>query len=323
MVFIPQDIEIPLEKGLCYGVIRSTSDSLYKQNFSSLYDAYCYFYHGKDRVDKKQLESNLVRSNDPHYQKLFYPNQAREFWIYIKNDKNKIIGASNFAVFKGEHVDGMDGTSHIIYTFVYPQYREIGVFLHINRLSKNIARLFINPRNPTCVRFLCFTEQKTPLLMTIDEYMEDIYNSNFIQRNSTDDWNEIRKSAKLLPEDRRIISENLYQAQTLSFHYLHYEDTLIESFDFLLVFSQGKPVAKKSILEHLRLYYLLSFPEGITLDHPDLAPMMEDLERRGETIDVVEKGKFQNIKKALDGIDLNSEYDRNIPIGKIFNLGFE
>ena len=168
MFFILQDSEIPLEKGLCYGVIRSTSDILYKQNFSSLYDAYCSFYHDKDRVDKIQLESSLDRSND---KKLFYPAQAQEFWIYIKNDKNKILGASNFAVFKGDHVDGMDGTLHVIYTFVYPQYRKLGVFNHINLLTKNIAQLFINPSNPSTVRFLYFAEQKNPIWMTMNEYM--------------------------------------------------------------------------------------------------------------------------------------------------------
>ena len=240
--------------------------------FDDIYETYQKCFPLKSEQESKANFQKILASNpkpeDPDA-------RAKEMWVYLRDEKGTILGASNFDVFAGTDTPGVDGTVHGIYMFVNPACREQGVFKRLVAEREKEARKFIRAKTGHAETVVTFAEQNSPLLMTPREYLED--------------------SSKVIDQCQRRIVFDRSSFDTLIFPYVQpelsegqgactYLDIVTKGYP------KGKPIPSGLLKEHFSRFFELSFPEGTSIDHEHFKPALEALEAH-EEVSLLSKGK--------------------------------
>jgi hypothetical protein len=262
-----------------------------KADFDAMYALYKSCFALPDEVQSKEEFIELLEKNASAH-------NAQEAWLGLKDAKGNIVAAWNYDVFAGSKTQGWDGTIHDIFTAVAPAHRQAGVFKDAMEARMKAAQAFVG--NPEA-KLKPFAEQNNPLLMTANEYIDDT-------KGAIDQCL------------RRNIFEKL-NYRTLNMRYLQppiSETTGTNT--YLDMVAQGEEDVPSSLIkEHLERFFELSFPQGTTLDHPELAPMKQDLEK-SETITTAPEGRFKKLMPHLnlETLEALDETRKDTVLGKVF-----
>lgn len=265
-------------------------------DFDAMYDLYCACFQLPEEQQSKEEFIDLLANNPG-------ADRAEEAWVGLKDKKTgAMVAAWNYDVFKGNGTEGIDGTIHDIFTMVHPDHREAGIFKLAMDARMQKAREFVGDENAF---LLPFAEQNNPLLMTANQYIDDT-------RGAIDQCK------------RRNIFEKL-DYRTLDMRYLQpplSDDGEPNTYLDLVV--QNAPngrVASATVREHMERFFKLSFPEGTTLDHPDIAAMKKDLDTH-ESFRVNPKDKFKKLSSTLNvqNLEMLPEEQKDTRLGELYHF---
>lgn len=159
-------------------------------DFPELYDFYASFFTLPDETETFEgFEATLKLNTDPVSVERFRQNE--ETWLYLREpDKGQIIAGVDFSTYllpeSLQKAHGFSGTNHIIYIFVKPEYRSLGIATHLLKLAEDYARDFCGGGE---VLFFC--EQNAPELMTAEEYFSDNLNALIDQCERLKWWDRL------------------------------------------------------------------------------------------------------------------------------------
>lgn len=184
---------------LDYGSISNFLDSLQLEvinrpgdpHFPELYAFYSRVFTLPDETETFEgFEATLKLNTDPLLMERFGSHE--ETWLYLREPSTgAIIAGVDFSTYVlpdgYRKVYGFPATNHIIYIFVKPEYRSLGVASHLLRLTEDYALNFSGQRGPV----LFFCEQNAPELMTADEYFLDNLNALIDQCERLKWWDRL------------------------------------------------------------------------------------------------------------------------------------
>lgn len=145
--------------------------------FADVYAFYKKFFTLPNETESyKGFEKTLTLNTNQELQDKF--GRFEESWLYAVNKvDNQIVAGVNFAVYcpvEGEVIHSQyGGTAHIIYLFVEPAYRGMGLATHLLKLAEEHAMQFAKQTLP----LLFFCEQNAPELMSAEAYFKDNANA--------------------------------------------------------------------------------------------------------------------------------------------------
>lgn len=159
-------------------------------DFPELYDFYASFFtlpYETETFDG--FEATLKLNADPVSFERFGPHE--ETWLYLREPvKGQIIAGVGFSTYvlpgNIQKAHGYRGTSHIIYIFVKPEYRSLGIATYLLEITEDNARTFCGGGE---VLFFC--EQNAPELMTAEEYFHDNLNALIDQCERLKWWDRL------------------------------------------------------------------------------------------------------------------------------------
>ncbi len=132
----------------------------------------------EEREELGKLLELMGKNHDKELQASGAP--FREQWILLEDKNGEIVGARNTIVFSAaknpEVPDG--GTQHLIYGFVDPRFRALGLGDFTMKIAEDEARKFVastlpNGAKPGEISLLEISEQNAPLLMTMSSMLTD------------------------------------------------------------------------------------------------------------------------------------------------------
>jgi len=147
------------------------------KDFRQLYDFYTSFFTLPEETESYEgFEKTLLLNSKVELQQKY--GRFEEAWIYVKDaENNTIIGGINFSIYLplDAHFESyaLSGTAHIIYIFVKPEYRSLGVAHYLLSLAEAHVATFAKSKYP----LLYFCEQNAPELMTAESYFNDNINA--------------------------------------------------------------------------------------------------------------------------------------------------
>lgn len=182
-----------------FGDIAGFLDSLQRKminrpgdsDFPELYAFYSTFFTLPDETETFEgFETTLKLNTDPRLMERFGPHE--ETWLFLREpNEGKIIAGVDFSTYllppAIRENYGISATNHIIYIFVKPEYRSLGVASHLLQLAEEYAVKFAG--NQEEVLFFC--EQNAPELMTAEEYFHDNLNALIDQCERLKWWDRL------------------------------------------------------------------------------------------------------------------------------------
>ncbi len=159
-------------------------------DFPKLYDFYASFFTLPDETETFEgFEATLALNTDPLFIERYGPHE--ETWLYLREpEQGQIIAGVDFSTYLlSENLQkayGFSGTNHIIYIFVKPEYRSLGIATYLLGLTEDYARKFCGGGE---VLFFC--EQNAPELMTAEEYFSDNLNALIDQCERLKWWDRL------------------------------------------------------------------------------------------------------------------------------------
>jgi len=133
----------------------------------------------EEREEYDKLLSLMGKNHDTALQSSGAP--FREQWILLEDDKGEIVAARNVITFSaardGEVAKNIDGTQHLIYGFVDPRVRSLGLGDFTMNIAENEARKFIAAtmpgRDEKSIDLIQISEQNAPLKMSMSSMLTD------------------------------------------------------------------------------------------------------------------------------------------------------
>jgi len=159
-------------------------------DFPELYEFYASFFTLPDETETFEgFEATLKLNTDLASIERF--GRHEETWLYLREPKHgHIIAGVDFSTYLMstdlQQKFGFAGTNHIIYIFVKPEYRSLGIATHLLKLAEDYARNFCSGGE---VLFFC--EQNAPELMTAEEYFSDNLNALIDQCERLKWWDRL------------------------------------------------------------------------------------------------------------------------------------
>jgi len=159
-------------------------------DFPELYDFYASFFTLPDETETFDgFEATLELNTDPLFIERY--GQHEETWLYLREpQQGQIIAGVDFSTYllpdDLQQKYGFAGTNHIIYIFVKPEYRSLGIATHLLKLTEAYARDFCGGGD-----MLFFCEQNAPELMTAEEYFSDNLNALIDQCERLKWWDRL------------------------------------------------------------------------------------------------------------------------------------
>lgn len=276
--------------------INNADQAKQSPDFDAMYDLYCTCFQLPEEQQSKEEFIELLGNNPT-------ADRAEEAWVGLKDKKTGAMAAAwNYDVFAGSRTDGVDGTIHDIFTMVHPDHREAGIFKLAMEARLQKAREFAG--NPEA-NLVAFAEQNNPFLMTANQYIDDT-------RGAIDQCK------------RRNIFEKL-DYRTLDMRYL--QPPLSEEgepntyLDLVVKGAKDGRVASDTVREHMDRFFKLSFPEGTTLDHPDIAAMKHDLDHN-ESFRVNPPDKFRKLSGVfnVENLEQLPENMKDTRLGELYHF---
>ncbi|NLM93311.1 MAG: GNAT family N-acetyltransferase [Bacteroidales bacterium] len=160
-------------------------------NFPELYAFYSTVFTLPDETETFEgFEATLRLNSDRLLLERFGPHE--ETWIYLREPVTGVIIAGvDFSIYVlpecYRKVYGFTATNHIIYIFVKPEYRGLGVASYLLGLAEEYALAFSGNQGPV----LFFCEQNAPELMTAEEYFLDNLNALIDQCERLKWWDRL------------------------------------------------------------------------------------------------------------------------------------
>ncbi len=246
-------------------------------DFKAMYELYQRCFQLKEEQLSSDEFIDLVAKNTDGA-------NAEEAWVGLKDKTGKMIAASNYDAFKGTGTEGVNGTSHLIFTMVDPAHRQKGTFKALTEASLQKVKEFTGNQG---ANIITFAEQNNPYLMTAEQYIAD------------------NEAAGIDQCARRHVFEQVGY-RTLNMRYIQPPTESGDANTYLDLVVQGadpkKPVPTGLIREHLNRFFELSFPEGTSVDHPEVAAMKRDLKAMETSgVAVAEVGKFNKSRDPKTG----------------------
>ncbi len=159
-------------------------------DFPELYGFYSSFFTLPDETETFDgFEATLALNTDPLFIERY--GQHEETWLYLREpEEGQIIAGVDFSTYllpyDLQEKYGFAGTNHIIYIFVKPEYRSLGIATYLLRKTEDYARDFCGGGE---VLFFC--EQNAPELMTAEEYFHDNLNALIDQCERLKWWDRL------------------------------------------------------------------------------------------------------------------------------------
>ena len=280
-----------------------TIDKPGEKIFDEVYNCYSkVFTLESERESRENFEAILASNTDES----IVAGKSKEMWVYLQNEEGTVVAASNFDCFAGNKAEGIDGTIHAIYVFVAPEFRQAGVFERLNEEMLKAAADYtksVIPGTPEKPVIPIIAEQNAPFRMTAEEYLAD------------------NEAAGIDQVVRRVVFERKGY-RTLDCRYI--QPPLSEeqgACTYLDMVARTSPDVKSlpsaAIKEHLERFFTLSFPEGTTLDHPDIAEMKASLDSMKD-VKFNPPGKFTPLIGKLNVEDLAKLPEQDKPLGEVY-----
>lgn len=166
-------------------------DSPGSNQFQALYKFYTSFFTLPEETETYDgFESTLKLNKDPNLRKLF--GMFREAWLYVCYPQtDEIIAGINYSIYQFDQANLIKSeygaTGHIMYIFVKPQFRSLGLAKLLMVESENNAKIFLTNNRP----ILWFCEQNAPEKMSHEEYFADNINALIDQCDRLIWWDKI------------------------------------------------------------------------------------------------------------------------------------
>lgn len=133
----------------------------------------------EEREEYDKLLSLMGKNHDKALQASGAP--FREQWILLEDDKGEIVAARNVITFsaakEAEVAKGIDGTQHLIYGFVEPRVRSLGLGDFTMKIAEDEARKFVAStmpgRDEKSIDLIQISEQNAPLKMSMSSMLTD------------------------------------------------------------------------------------------------------------------------------------------------------
>ncbi|MEE4176086.1 MAG: GNAT family N-acetyltransferase [Bacteroides sp.] len=160
-------------------------------HFPELYAFYSTVFTLPDETETFEgFEATLNLNSDPFLTERFGLHE--ETWLYLREPSTgAIIAGVDFSTYvlpdRLRKAFGFPATNHVIYIFVKPEYRSLGVASHLLKLTEDYAMNFTGQRGPV----LFFCEQNAPELMTAEEYFHDNLNALIDQCERLKWWDRL------------------------------------------------------------------------------------------------------------------------------------
>lgn len=278
-------------------------------DFNGIYDCYSkVFTLPTERESKENFLDILDRNEDPEVK----GSKAKEMWVYLKDPKGEVVGASNFDVFAGSKTPGYHGTIQAVYDFVAPEYRGKGFYKKLIEAREKVAADYcrkLDPSLPAELNIPTLLEQNSPMLMTANEYLGD------------------NEAAGIDQCERRTLFESL-GFRTAKFRYIQpdleevggegkctYLDTQVKA--------KGNSIPASVVKEHLERFFKLSFLEGTDINNPGLEDMARSIPEKGD-IQLLPKGVFKFLSQLVSEKWLKTlpEDQRDTPLHQVVERQF-
>ncbi len=166
-------------------------DSPDSDQFLALYKFYASFFTLPDETETYDgFESTLRLNYDVNLHKLF--GGFKESWLYVCYPKtDEIIAGINYSVYELDKTNlnksEYAATGHVMYIFVKPMFRGLGLAKRLLVESENIAKCYLKENKS----ILWFCEQNAPEKMSPDEYFADNLNALIDQCDRLIWWDKI------------------------------------------------------------------------------------------------------------------------------------
>lgn len=132
----------------------------------------------EEREEYDKLLELMGKNHDKQLQATGAP--FKEQWVLVEDADGKIVAARNTITFAAREKDKLaavaDGTQHLIYGFVDPKHRSLGLGDFTMNIAEEEARKFIGAQNgkePGKVDFVQISEQNAPLKMSMESTLVD------------------------------------------------------------------------------------------------------------------------------------------------------
>ncbi len=169
------------------GFIEKKGDS----RFPAVYRFYSTFFTLPNETESFEgFEATLGLNNNSELSYKY--GRFREAWLYFSlPDTHEIIAGINFSVYeldKNCQVSlPFNATGHVIYIFVQPEYRSLGIAQLLLEKAEIYAGEYMDGRE----KILWFCEQNAPEKMTPDEYFADNVNAMIDQCDRLIWWDKL------------------------------------------------------------------------------------------------------------------------------------
>lgn len=132
----------------------------------------------EEREEYDKLLELMGKNHDKQLQATGAP--FKEQWVLVEDADGKIVAARNTITFAAREKDKLaavaDGTQHLIYGFVDPKHRSLGLGDFTMNIAEEEARKFIgaqNGKDAGKVDFVQISEQNAPLKMSMESTLVD------------------------------------------------------------------------------------------------------------------------------------------------------
>ncbi len=131
----------------------------------------------EEREEMSKLLDLMGKNHDKELQASGAP--FREQWILLEDKNGEIVGARNTIVFSAANNPEVpdSGSQHLIYGFVDPRFRALGLGDFTMKIAEDEARKFIASTLPDTkpgnISLLEVSEQNAPLLMSMSSMLTD------------------------------------------------------------------------------------------------------------------------------------------------------
>lgn len=174
-----EDIKKRYQSSLQVHVIDDPSSPEAKDLMKRMYGLYeKVFPLEEEREEYDKLLELMGKNHDKQLQATGAP--FKEQWVLVEDADGKIVAARNTITFAAREKDKLaavaDGTQHLIYGFVDPKHRSLGLGDFTMNIAEEEARKFIGAQTGKPagkVDFVQISEQNAPLKMSMESTLVD------------------------------------------------------------------------------------------------------------------------------------------------------